>query len=161
MANSTLLGVNTNNITLPPITQPTSSTYDLINIYNATVTDASNNYPVNSGSTSYVAPVTQPPITVVDTLVSRTSSVTYETIYKNLASYPYTVDNTVTKVLTKVYTLSDATTITVVTDMTTHDVIVQTITGNTGYIKSLIKTTNIQRDVNNKISNIIVNYTMV
>jgi len=162
MANSTLVGVNTNNITLTiPVSTTSSSSNVVTNLYTAVVTDASNNYPLDINSTSYVAPdtttTTLPP---ADTLKSRTASVTYETLYKNIASYPYTTDSSTTKLLTRVHTLTDGSTITVVTDMTTQDVIVQTITGNTGYSNPLIKTTKMFRDVNNKINNIVVDYTI-
>lgn len=73
-------------------------------------------------------------------LNTRTVGITFETIYKNIASYPNSIDMTNKKYITKVFYLGNDKQINVTVDMLTSNKIVTTISGDTGYDKNLIKT---------------------
>jgi len=79
--------------------------------------------------------------TTVTTTIANTNS-TFEYIYKNIASYPYnttiTDDN---RYLVREYTLDVDKSITVTVDMRTSGIVITKISGDTGYDKTLVKTT--------------------
>jgi hypothetical protein len=94
----------------------------------------------NCEETSAIDPSTGPVNTTND-LVTRTSGVTFETIYKNLASYPCDIDSSEKNYLKKTYYLENNKKIIVDVDGKTPNQVIVTITGDTGYTKPLIRTT--------------------
>ena len=103
-----------------------------------------NNYPlcVKSGNCPDInvdetIPVEYSPPT--KDLTTRTLAVTFESLYKNIASYDYKLDMTNKRYITKIYTLEENKTITVIVDMITKYNIKTTIEGDTGYPYKLVK----------------------
>jgi len=145
MANNTLTGTYTDDYLLTDTTtlSATATTDEAVTAFNEKVKLTLSNYPL--AVVNDVVPATVVTEVVVtnsdNTLLTRSLTVTFETIYKNLASLPSTTDMSNNKYLTQVYTLPDLTTITVVVDMLTPGLIVTTISGNTGYTSKLVKTT--------------------
>jgi hypothetical protein len=102
--------------------------------------DEINNNTGDNGSGGVITPPTPVVVNFKDTLVAILNDVTFERLYKNIASFPNTIDRTNRKLVTTVYTINTTKKITVLMDRTVRNKIVITITGDTGYIKSLIKT---------------------
>jgi len=132
-------------------TATTSVTTDVISsAYNEKVLLTLSNFPlaVSSGTLPTTTTTTTTVATnTVNPLLSRSLAVTFESIYKNIASLPFKSDISNNKYLTRVYTLPDATTITVIIDMLTAGTIVTSISGNTGYTEILLKTVTYVKNV--------------
>lgn len=75
-----------------------------------------------------------------DTLNSMITNVTFETIYKNLASFPNVIDRTNRRLVYITYTIDTLRSIVATIDRTVKNVVTITLTGDTGYTKSLVKT---------------------
>ncbi len=76
------------------------------------------------------------------TITVRTLGITFESIYKNIASYPYNIDQSDPNYLKKKFYLEDDKVISIDIDIRVEGKIVTTITGDTGTkYTSLVKTT--------------------
>lgn len=108
------------------------------------VLSATNNYPLvgglSGGLDGTIDPEAGPGEGSTD-LTTRLLGVTFEKIYKNIASYPYRINISNKKYITKTFFMGNNKTITVVIDMLVKNVITTTITGATGYDRPMVKTT--------------------
>lgn len=116
------------------------------------------NYPIckltgTCEETSPIDPSTGPVDTTND-LITRTLGITFETIYKNLASYPYNIDGSEKNYLKKTYYLENNKKIIVEVDGKTPNQVIITITGDTGYTNPLIRTTIVTGNNINTIYNV-------
>jgi len=114
--------------------------------FNKTILKSTNNYTLCMLNNTCVDDAGIPvdptigPIDGITDLNTRTVGITFETIYKNIASYPNSIDMTNKKYITKVFYLGNNKQINVTVNMLTEGKIVTTISGDTGYEKNLIKT---------------------
>ena len=148
MGNSILNGVYKDTVVINPI-KPSKVKHvtDIANIVNASTVDSLNNYPLGT-ATSYTQPIITIVTPLIDSLLNRNFKITYESLYQNIASYPYTLDMVNKLYLVKTYTLPNGGVITQTTDMTVPNIITTTIDGNTGYTSPLVKTVTIATDKN-------------
>ena len=151
MDNNVLVNTYPITITSIPVDATSQLTQDVISNFNITVFKAQNNNPLcaytnncntldSLGGTS--GDVNSPTYATnfKDTLASMLNDVTFETLYKNLASIPNVIDRTNRKLINTVYNIDSTKSITTLVDRTIRNMIVITITGSTGFTKSLVKT---------------------
>lgn len=114
--------------------------------FNKTILKSTNNYTLCMLNNTCVDDTNLPidptigPTDGITDLNTRTVGITFETIYKNIASYPNSIDMTNKKYIIKVFYLGDNKQINVTVDMLIEGKIITTISGDTGYEKNLIKT---------------------
>lgn len=106
--------------------------------YAASVTASMNNWPLamSTGLDPSIGPIGIP-----TDPVSRINMVTFETLAKNICSYPHRTDIRNPELITTTYYLDFSKTNTIVktTDTTTPNTVKITLTGNTGYDGILAK----------------------
>lgn len=117
---------------------------DLLNTYNNIIA-VNNNIPLLRFISDNVNIDVEIPNEINETqsLRSRLNAVTFEKLYKNLASYHNICDCSNYKYITKTYYIDNENSITVTVDSTTPKKILTTISGSTGISGKLIKTTTI------------------
>jgi len=151
MASNTGIGSGYTNTNPYAITSTVTTTPAVVNglaTYDNTVLNATNNYPLNQKVLTTPTPSTATQSVIDSSVLNTLSGVTYEQMYKNLASYKHTINMTDKKNITITYTTDINTVITVNTDMRTPGVIVSTISGDTPSGMALIKTTSIDANFN-------------
>lgn len=107
--------------------------------YAASVTEKMNNWPlaISTGLDPSIGPYGTPM-----SLVDRINMVTFETIAKNICSYPFRMDLRDPEKVTRTYYLDTTKTNTIVLtiDTSVPNTVKKTLTGNTGYDGILFKT---------------------
>jgi len=156
VSNNGLVNINTNPYTIV-LNQTTPTTVDNITTtYKSVITGATNNYtlytpPATTTTTTTTTPSGQ---AVIDSaLLNSLTGITYEQIYKNISSYPHTIDATNKKLVITVYSTGTTTSITITTDTRTPGVITSVMTGDVPANVPLTKTTTI--DANYNIMNVV------
>lgn len=136
------------------------STKSITSNFNRSKLGGTNNYALcklnhNCTETDPDLDPTNGPIDILSDLISRTAGVTFETLYKNIASYPSEIDASNKQYIITKYYLEESKIITVTVDVPDKTRITTTISGDTGYDNPLVKIVTIEP--NRKINTV---YTM-
>lgn len=107
-------------------------TNELANVYTNINKNSINNYPLRKYDDLVLANSdTGIPRTIINAeFYSRLNKITFETIYQNLQSYPYVIDFSDKKLMTKTYTTGPTSSIVVTIDMRSVDKIIYTLDGD-------------------------------